>query len=80
MDVQTLTAFFMWCTILNGAVFALWSLFGIFAPDFVYRTQSAWFPISRPVFDGVLYGFLALFKIVFVAFSLTPWLALLIVG
>lgn len=80
MDIQTLTSFFMWCTVLNGAVFALWASVSAFAPDLVYRTQSAWFAIDRPVFDAVLYGFLALFKIVFVAFSLTPWLALLIVG
>ncbi len=45
MDIQTLTTFFMWCTIINGGIFILWTVFSAFAPDFIYRTQSKWFPI-----------------------------------
>ena len=26
MDIQTLTGFFMWCTIMNGALLVLWCL------------------------------------------------------
>ena len=80
MDTQTLTAFFMWCTIMNGGLLVLWTIICIAAPDLVYRTQSKWFPISRETFDVVIYSFLGLFKIVFLAFNLVPYLALLIVG
>ncbi len=80
MDIQTLTSFFMWCTVMNGALLVLWSIMLLFAPDLVYRTQSRWFPISRETFNVVIYCFLGAFKIVFLAFNLVPYLALLIVG
>jgi hypothetical protein len=80
MSIETLTTFFMWCTIINAGILLFWGLFMIVAPDFVYRTQSKWFSISRESFDLVMYSFLALFKALFVVFFLVPWLALLIMA
>ncbi len=80
MDIQTLTSFFMWCTIINAGLFTYWATWCMFAPDFVYRMQSRWFPIPREAFDVAIYGYLGLFKIVFIVFNLVPYLALLIVG
>ncbi len=80
MDIQTLTSFFMWCTIINGALMVFWVTTCSFAPDLVYRTQSKWFPITRETFDVTIYAFLGVFKIVFTVFNLVPYLALLIVG
>ena len=80
MSIQTLTSFFMWCTIINGGLLALWTSMFMVAPDMVYRTQSKWFPIPRETFDMVMYAFLGLFKIVFLVFNAVPYVALLIVG
>ena len=80
MDIQTLTSFFMWCTLINGALLILWSTLFLFAPDLVYRTQRKFIPITREFFDMVMYGFLGLFKMVFIVFNLVPFIALLIVG
>jgi len=80
MDMQTLTAFFMWCTILDGGLLIIWTVSFLFAPDLVYRIQNAWFPIPRETFDVLMYSFLGLFKIVFLVFNLVPYLALLILG
>lgn len=80
MDIQTLTTFFMWCTVIDGGILVLWTVFFVFAPDWVYRIQSGWFPISRETYDVVIYAFLGLFKIVFLVFNLVPYLALLIMG
>ena len=80
MDIPTLTSFFMWCTIINGGLLIYWSVIIICAPDFIYRIQSKWFPISREAFDIVIYSFLGLFKILFILFNLAPWLALLIIS
>jgi len=80
MDIQTLTTFFMWCTIMNGGMFILWIVFFFFAPDFVYRIQSKWFLIPRETYNVVIYAFLGLFKIVFLVFNVVPYVALLIVG
>ena len=80
MDIQTLTTFFMWCTIINGALLVLWTVMFMAAPNLVYRIQSIWFPIPRETFDVVMYSFLGVFKIVFLVFNVVPYVALLIVG
>ncbi len=80
MDIQTLTNFFMWCTIFNMSLLAFWSIIFLLAPDMVYRTQSRWFPISRETFNVAMYCFLGLFKIEVIVFNLVPYLALLIIG
>ena len=79
MDIQTLTTFFMWCTIINGGLLILWTA-SMFAPDLVYRTQSKLIPIPRETFNVVMYSFLGLFKIVFLVFNVVPYVVLLIVG
>ena len=78
MDIQILTSFFKWCTIINGALLMLWSLVQILAPDLLYRSQSRWFPIPRDTFDVLLYGFLGIFKLLFLVFNAVPYIALLL--
>jgi hypothetical protein len=80
MDMPTLTMFFMWCTIINGCILMLWTMFFVFAPDFVYRIQSKWFPIRRETYNVVVYAFLGAFKIVFIVFNIVPYVTLLIIG
>ena len=80
MDIQTLTTFFMWCTIINGTLFLLATTLFMLAPGLVYRTQSKWFPIPRETFNVVFYSFMGLFKIVILVFNIIPYIALLIVG
>ena len=80
MDIQTLTSFFMWCTIINAALFTLWAVMWLMLPDLVYRTQIKWFPIPRETFNVVFYSFLGLFKIFFLIFNVVPYVSLLIIG
>ena len=78
MDLQTVTSFFLWCTIINGGLFLFWTLCCKFIPDLVYRTQQAFFPLPKDSIATIMYGFLALFKIFFIMFNLVPLIALLI--
>ena len=80
MDIQMPTKFFMWCTILDVGILILATIFFMFAPDFVYRTQTRWFPIPRETFNMIFYSFLGLFKIFFIVFNVIPYAALLILG
>lgn len=80
ISIETLTRFFMWCTFLNGGVLILWTGFLTFAPELTYRTQKRWFPASRERFDLFMYGFLGLYKLLFLTFSVVPYAALLIMG
>jgi len=80
MNLETLTDFFMWSTLLNGGLLILWTGFTGFAPDLVFRTQTRWFHGSRETFDLVMYAFLGLYKIFFLTFSVIPYAVLLIIG
>ena len=80
MDIELLTSFFMWCTILNFGFLIFSFLFLVFAGDFVYKKHSKWFSLSREMFNVVIYSFLGMYKIVFLVFNLIPYVALLIVG
>ena len=79
MDIQTLTTFFMWCTILNFALLLLSSLMCICAGNWAYQIHSKWFSISRETFNVAIYSFLGLYKICIFVFSLVPYVALLII-
>ena len=80
MEIQSLTTFFMWCSIINGGILSVWVVSCAFAPDLVYRTQSLFFPIHRETYDVVIYSFLGVFKVFFLFFNITPYIALLIIG
>ena len=80
MDIQTLTSFFMWCTIINTGFLVFLALVYLLAPNLTYKLQSRFIPISRESFDLVFYSFIGLFKIVVLVFNVVPWIALLIIG
>ena len=79
MAIQTLTTFFMWCTILNFALLLLSSLICICAGGWVYQIHSKFFSIPREAFNVAIYSFLGLYKVLIFVFSLIPYIALLII-
>lgn len=80
MNIQDLTHFFMWCTIINGSVLLVWTCIAALAPNAVYRIQSKWFPIPRETFTVLFYTFIGAFKMLVIVFNAVPFLALLIIG
>jgi hypothetical protein len=79
MDTQTLTAFLMWCTILNFVLMSLSFLIAVFAGDWAYRLHCKWFPLPRETFNGMLYAFVSLYKFMFFFFNVIPYVALRLV-
>ena len=80
MDIQALTTFFMWCTIINVGLLLFLALIYVLVPNLAYRLQSRWIPISRETFDVVFYAFIGFFKVVVLVFNVVPWIALLIIA
>jgi len=80
MDIQILTSFFMWCTIINTGFLIFLALIYLLVPNLAYRLQSRFIPISRETFDIVFYSFIGFFKAVVLVFNVVPWMALLIIG
>lgn len=79
MDLITVRAFFMWCTVINGGLLILSSAILLFAQDLVFRLHRKWFPMPRDTFVAMIYGFLGFYKIVVIAFNLVPYVALVII-
>ena len=80
MDIETLRAFFMWCTIINVGFLLISFLVCSCAGDLVYRMHSRFYPISREAFNVAIYSLLALYKTLVVTFNFVPYVALLIVA
>jgi len=69
MDIATVRAFFLWCTILNGALLVLSALIFTCAGDWVYRMHGKWFSISRDAFTVAIYSFIGAFKVLVLVFN-----------
>ncbi len=80
MDIQKLTPFFMWCSIINGLLLVASIGVCLLAPDLVYQMQSNLFSIPRESMELVIYSFLGLYKALFLVFNLVPYLALVIMS
>lgn len=80
MNIETLTSFFMWCSIINVGLLLLWTAFIVFAPDLVYRKQIKFFQIPREAFDVAIYALIGTFKLGVIMFNIVPYVALSIVG
>lgn len=79
MELQKLTDFFKWCTILNAGVYAFFLVFCLLAPDFIYQMHGAMFSITREAYDIAIYAFVGLYETLFFVFSIVPYVALLII-
>ncbi|RKZ13609.1 hypothetical protein DRQ53_09990 [bacterium] len=80
MHPDTLTQFFLWCSVINTGLMFFWILIFKAAPDWIYRTQTVFFPIGREQYTVVLYGFLAAFKTLVIVFNWVPYFALRIMS
>jgi hypothetical protein len=80
MDIQTVQQFFMWCTIINAALLTVSFLMCASAGGLIYQMHSKFFPMSRETFNVAIYSFLGVYKMLFIALSLVPYLVLVIMG
>ena len=80
MNTKKLTAFFMWCTIINGGLLVLSIIIGISGLDLVYDVQGKLFQIPREALNVAYYSFLGVYKIVWLVFNAVPYIALLIIN
>ena len=79
MNLQILTQFFMWCTIINVALLIITSLIWLFGADFIYKIHGRFFPMPRETFNAIFYFFIGIYKLLVYVFNLIPWIALLII-
>lgn len=80
MDIRTLTQFLLWCTVINGAVLIAAIAGCLLAPDMTYDLHSRWFGVPREALGAVIYALLGGYKILWLAFNVVPYTALVIAG
>ena len=80
MDTEKLTAFFKWCSIINGVLLVLAILGIVLGPEVGHTVQSRMFQVAPGTLSAALYMFLGMFKIFWLVFNIVPYVALRIVG
>jgi hypothetical protein len=80
MELETIRAFFAWCSVINIGLLLWWALFLLLAHDWTYRLHSKWFRISVEQFDTIHYAGMAFFKLSILLLNLAPYFALRIIG
>lgn len=80
MELETLTEFFRWMTIIGGGL-VLWSALWIVAqPKLTFRIHSRFFAVNREQFNAAIYVMYGVFKVLVLVFCLLPYIALSIMG
>ena len=78
MTVEQLTDFFMWCTIIGGGLLVVSSLLCMALKDVIAKMHGKMFGMSPETVKPIVYGYIGLFKILWLVFAVAPYVALLI--
>ena len=80
MDLNTLAAFFGWCTIVNGGLLILTTLALMGMRSSIQGIHSRMFGLEEAAIAAIYFKYLAYFKIAVIVFNLTPYIALRIIA
>ena len=80
MEISILKSFFLWCSIINGGMLLLSSLFLMCASGWIYAIHNKLFGISRDAFNVIIECFIGLYKMLWIIFNVVPYVALVIAG
>ena len=78
MDLDMLTRFFMWCTIIHVGLLIIMTVMMIACRRWIYRVHTRWFPMSEQTHTALLYGMIGTYKILVYVLCIVPYVALLI--
>ena len=79
ITIENLRILLGWCTLINAAMFAAWSLAFVFAHDLVFKVHARWFKIPEERFDEIHYTMMGYYKLAVILFNLAPYLVLRLV-
>lgn len=75
-SLETLTAFFAWCTLLNMGMLILASLFLAYMRGPIARLHGSTFGLDESDLSRAYFQYLAQYKIFIFVFNLMPYLSL----
>jgi len=79
MDLERLTVFLAWCTVINAIILALTALVLWCFRGFVERLHGRMFGLPENRVREQYFRFLAMYKAMIIVFNLVPYLALRII-
>lgn len=80
MELTALATFFKNLTIITGTLYVLTSVMIILATDFMVKIQKVFIDFDEETIKKFLWAYLALFKIIFIVFVFSPYMALLMMS
>lgn len=75
-SIETWTAFFGWCTVINIGIYLITVTALAALRGFAYRTNARIFRISEEDVARTTFQYIGAFKLAITVFCFTPWLAL----
>jgi len=78
MNLEQLTEFFEWMTLISVSVFFLSTILVIMLKNVIGKIHGKLFSINEENVTLMAYGYLGLFKVLIIIFILVPYVALLL--
>lgn len=76
MNIDQLTEFLGWCSLLNYFLLTIWFLLFMIARGWLYELHSSWFDITSMQFNQLHYFGIALYKVMVFVLNFVPYLTL----
>ena len=80
MSLKLLQDFFLWCTIINFAMFFLSFLMISTMKKFIIKLHGKWYDIPEEKFNLIFYNCMLIYKTAILFFNLVPYIALKIIA
>ncbi len=80
MNIETLTTFFGWCTVINLVILLIASLKLIVLGEWASSVHARMFKIDGKTVRLAYFKFIAYYKLAIIVFSLVPFIALKIIA
>ena len=79
-DIEQITAFFGWCSVINIGVLVFTTLFLILAKGLVSGVHAKLFGLEEKNLSGIYFTYLANYKIAILMFNIVPYIALKLIN
>lgn len=76
MNLEILKTFFGWMTLLNLGFYIWTAVMCVIAKGFLIRVSGRMFGVDEKTGQAIIYGYVGMYKLLFIVFNLVPWLAL----
>ena len=80
MELETLTAFFGWCSLINIGLMLLSTVTLLVGQESIVRIHSRMFGLEKKELQRAYFQYLAQLKIAVLVFSIVPYIALKMIG